>query len=398
MRAGEGTALIAVTTGAVVLPGVARRLGVPVAVAEIVFGVLVGQSGLGLGMGPDGEIVRALADLGLALFLFVAGMELDVGEVERHGPRVLAQPLACNLLTMATALGIARIVGLGPWLGLAAGATSVPLMLSVLRELGLARAPVGRRMLTIAGIGELASIALVGAFEVAGATAGAGPGPVAGRILLALLPVVATVVAVVLLRTLLWWYPGIFLRFVAVEDPQELGMRAGVGLLALFVGIAAVAGVEPMLGAFVAGLVVSSVLRDRGALETKLASMAYGFFVPIFFIQVGMRVALTPADLARDAGLIATMLAIVAGARLPAVAVLAATGFRFRDAVASGLLLSAPLTMLVAIADLGARSGGITPRTEASAVAVAMLASIVFPGLARRVLRSARAIGAPSPS
>ena len=78
MRPAEGIALIVVTAGAVAMPASARRLGIPVAVAEILFGLAIGRSGLGLEGAGESGIVRLLGDLGFALFLFVAGMEIQV--------------------------------------------------------------------------------------------------------------------------------------------------------------------------------------------------------------------------------------------------------------------------------------------------------------------------------
>ncbi len=392
MNADEGVALIAVTGAAVLLPGVARRLVVPVAVVEILFGVAIGRSGLGLAGAEEGGVVRSLGDLGFALFMFVAGMEIEVTPLLKRGPRGLALPITCAVFTLVTAFALTSAFGWSPWLGLAVGSTSVPLMSAVLRELGLARSPVAQRMLMVAGIGELVTIAVLAAFEVAGHAAGEGIAGMAVPTLRALVPVAATVAGAVVLRTLLWWYPKPFTRFVAVEDPQELGMRAGLALMALFIGLAAVGGIEPLLGAFVAGLLVSYALADRHALEHKLASMAYGFFVPIFFIAVGMRVSIVPHELLQELPFILLMLAAMAISRAPAGMLLGATGLRARDATAAALLLSAPLTLLIAVADLGARAGALSESTEAAALTVAILASVLFPALARRLLRSGRAL------
>jgi Kef-type K+ transport system membrane component KefB len=394
VNANEGGALIVVTAATVVLPSIARRLAVPVAVAELVFGVIIGRTGLGLGGAQEGEIVRSLGDLGFALFLFVAGMEIDVLRLLRGGRRGLVLPVACAVLTLAGSLGAGLLLGWNAWLGLAVGATSVPLMAAVLREMGLGQTPIAQRMFVVAGVGELVTIAVVAGVEVVAQAGSAGPAHTALLALRALVPPLAAVGAAALLRTLLWWYPAPFARLVAVEDPQELGMRAGLALMALFVGLAAIGGIEPLLGAFVAGLLVAYVLRVRTALEHKLGSMAYGFFVPIFFIQVGMRVAIEPRGLLDNFGLIAGMLGVMALARLPTVALLAATGLRARDATAAGLLLSAPLTLLIAVVDLGVRSGALTDDVEAAAITVAILAAVAWPALARMLLRSGRALPA----
>lgn len=390
MNQSEGIALTVVAAGAVVLPGVARRLGVPVAVTEILFGVLIGRTGLGLAGAGEGEILRSLGELGFALFLFVAGMEIDVGALMRGATRAVLQPLASGVLTFVVAFAAAFIFGWNVWIALAIGATSVPLMTSVLRESGLSRAPVAQRMLLVAGVGELVTIAIVAVAEVATHAEGA----VVTSVLRMFVPVAATILGAIVLRALVWWFPGPFVKLLAAEDPQELGMRAGVALMALFAGLAALGGIEPVLGAFVAGLLVAFVLRDRGQVEHKLAGAAYGFFVPVFFIGVGMRVELHPAALLEQAGFIVAMLVVLVLARAPAVAMLAGSGLRARDAAAAGLLLSAPLTLLIAVLDLGLRAGAISEEIEAAGIFVAILASVLYPAVARPLLRSGRRLQA----
>lgn len=392
VNSAEGITLILVTAGAVAMPAVARRLAVPVAVAEILFGLALGRSGLGLEGAGENGIVRLLGDLGFALFLFVAGMEIQVRDLASGNGRGLVVPLVGSVITLGVAIGSASFFGWSVWIGLAAGATSVPLMATVLRELGLSRAPVAQRMFAVAGVGELVTIAVVAAAEVVMHAHSVGAALLGGA--RALVPVGATVVCAVVLRTLLWWYPAPIARILTDEDPQELGMRVGMGLLALFVGLAALGGIEPLLGAFVAGLLVSYVLRDRGTLEHKLAGMAYGFFVPIFFIGVGMRVAIAPRALLDDAGFVFLMLGVMLAARVPVGMLLALTGSRSRDSAAATLLLAAPLTLMIAVVDLGVRAGSLAPETEGTAIAVALFASLLFPALARVLLRSGRDLAA----
>ncbi len=388
MRPAEGIALIVVTAGAVAMPALARRLSIPVAVAEILFGLCIGRSGLGLEGAQESGIVRLLGDLGFALFLFVAGMEIQVRSLAGANGRGLVVPLVCSMLTLAVAFAVAVIFGWNLWIGLAVGATSVPLMATVLRELNLSRTPVAQRMLAVAGVGELVTIAVVAIVEVASHAESAVDAVLGGA--RALVPVAATVLGAIVLRSLLWWFPAPFTRLLAAEDPQETGMRAGLALIALFVGLAALGGIEPLLGAFVAGLLVSYVFRDVGAVEHKLAGMAYGFFVPIFFIGVGMRVAIAPDLFLDRLGFIVSMLLVMVVARVPAGVVLALTGSRSRDSAAAALLLSAPLTLLIAVVDLGVRAGSVPADLEGAAITVAVLASLLYPALARVLLKSGR--------
>jgi Kef-type K+ transport system membrane component KefB len=162
-----------------------------------------------------------------------------------------------------------------------------------------------------------------------------------------------------------------------------------------FVAIAAVAGVEPILGAFIGGSLVGFVLRQKHALEAKIAALGNGLFIPIFFIVVGLRFEASALD--RRAVLSALGLAGLAGLAkiLPSLA-LARRGTKLRDRLAAGCLLSAPLTLVVAIGSIGRRLELIGAREQASIVLVAMVVSIVFPIVFRLLARGQAAAPAPA--
>lgn len=386
MTGATAGALLLVTVGATVLPALGRRLRVPVAIVEILYGILIGGSGLGLVRADEQPFLNFLADLGFALFLLVAGLELDFDEIERAGRKALAGTLLVSAVSIGAALGLGSALGWSPWVGLAAGATSVPLLMAVLRELGRLGSATGRRLVTLAALGEVVTVAVIALFELLGGHEEASLGAAVRLVL----PVLGVVLAGVLLRTAAWWYPSFFTRLVASEDPQELGVRVGLGLMFVFVGLAILGGIEPVLGAFLAGLTLAYVLRDKGALEHKLGSMAYGFFVPVFFVSVGVRLQLDGAQLVADLPFVLSLLGVMLAAKAVSGLYLLGTGVRARHALAGTLLLASPLTLVIAIADLASRAAAITGSQEAAVVAAGMVASLLFPTLARLLLAEPR--------
>lgn len=382
MTGATAGALLLVTVGATALPALGRRLRVPVSIVEILYGLAIGTSGLGLVSDPGQPFLGFLADLGFALFLLVAGLELDFDEIEAAGGRALVAAVVVAAGALGVSLALARTLGWSPWIGLAAGATSVPLLMAVLRELGMLSAPTGRRLVTLAAIGEVVTVAFIALFELLGGHEGAH---LTGALRL-VLPVLGVVLAGVALRAAVWWYPAFFARLIASEDPQELGIRVGLGLMFVFVGLAILGGIEPVLGAFLAGLTLAYVLRHKGALEHKLGSMAYGFFVPVFFIHVGTRLELSLGQLLADLPLVLGVIGVMLAAKAVFGLFMLARGMRARHALAGTLLLASPLTLVIAIADLGARGGALSPTQEAAVVTAGMLASLLFPILARPLL------------
>lgn len=387
MNGSAAGTLLLVTVGASLLPALGRRLRIPVAIVEILYGVLIGGSGLGLASDPGEPFLGFLAELGFALFLLVAGLELDFSEIERAGRRSLLGALAVSVASIGAAIGLAGILGWSPWIGLATGATSVALLVAVLRELGRLSSPVGRKLITLAALGEVVTVGAIALFELLGGH----EGPTVSAALRLILPVLGVVLGGVVLRTLLWWYPAVFGRLVASEDPQELGVRVGLGLMFVFIGLASLGGLEPVLGAFLAGLTLAYVLRDKGALEHKLGSMAYGFFVPLFFVHVGMRLELSASQLFSDLPFVLLVLVVMFASKTISGLYLIFTGLQSRAAIAGTLLLASPLTLVIAIADLAGRANAITSAQEGVLVAAGMIASLLYPTLARGLLSDKKA-------
>ena len=385
MNESAAIALVLMTTGAMLMPSVARKLAVPVAVTEIAFGLFIGPSGFGLVRDPGEPFIQALAELGFAFFLFLAGLEIDFRGFERKGLRSLASPFAYSVIAFGVALGLSVWLGYGIWVGLAMGATAVPLLLSVVREGRLLGTPLGTEMLSYAAMGELVTILLLSLVEMHAGAEGdvqAMAGGVAR--LLGLIGVVA--VALFVLRAAVWWFPVIFRRLLAHDDPSELGVRVGFGMMLLFVGLSMLAHLEPFLGAFVAGALLSFVVREAEVLEHKLSSMAYGFFVPVFFIHVGMRLEIDLGLLMRNWQLVVTVILAMLLAKLVPVPLLALRGLGWRNSLSTATLLAAPLTLVIAIMDLGARAGAVTPDVQAAVIAGGILASLLYPSIARRAL------------
>ena len=380
--------LLLITLGAMLTPTLARKLALPLAVIEIAYGALIGPHGLGLA-DPHLPFVHTLAELGFAFFLFLTGLEVDVPLLRAQGARAVLLLVGSSLLSFVLAGALASAAGWGTWTALALGATSVPLLMSVLRELELVHSDLGAGMIAAAAVGEVVTVALMSVLSVL-ASAASPAESVAGLARLAAL-VGALWLGTGLLRLALWWRPEPFLRMVATHDAAELGVRAGFGVMFLMVGLALLAGVEAVMGAFLGGLMVGGVVHDRGALEHKLGSMAWGFFVPVFFVHVGMRLELDLELLTHEAGWLLAMALVMLAAKLVPQLLFVLRGTPLPDAAAAALLNAAPLTLEIAIMDLAERAGQVDTRTGSAVIAAGILASLAYPSLGRRLLSRRRA-------
>jgi Kef-type K+ transport system membrane component KefB len=272
----------------------------------------------------------------------------------------------------------------------APGGSGDPTADLTLNELGHSKLPSGQLTILVGSIGELVTIVLLTAF---GFHHQYGLGlQLAYKIGELGLVFVAAYGLLLLLRVLIWWWPERFARLVRQHDPSEIGVRAGMATMLVFVAFAALLGVEAILGAFVAGALFSFVFREKGVLETKLASVGFGFFVPLFFISVGAEFDLGHALRLDTLGRFGWLFAASVLVKLLPALLLCGAGLRLREAVGSGLLLAAPLTLLVAISRLGVSLKVIDSGTASAVVLLAVGSGVFLPWLYRLLLPPARAV------
>ncbi|MBT3221765.1 MAG: cation:proton antiporter [Proteobacteria bacterium] len=379
MHIEEAWTLLVIALGAFSIPLLSGRIGVPAAVGEILFGILVGQHVLGLV--HENEFTTFLAEFGFAFLMFLAGLELEFSQIEKRGARGIAFATAIATSFFVFALVLVAIAKLPIYLFLAFGALSVGILLVTLTELGITRSPAAQAMILIGSIGEFVTIILVTGFgfyhhhgfglQLFGAMAE----------LLAIF--VVAYVVLVFLRTLIWWYPHSFARVVSEDDPSEIGVRAAMATMLVFVAFATLMGVEAILGSFVAGALFSFVFREKGILHTKMSSLGFGFFVPIFFIWVGAEFNLVAVVHWDALVLVALFLLLSLLTKIPPSMFLMLQGHHWREALGGGLLFAAPLTLLVVIASIGHDAGLIDETMSSALVLLAIVTGVLFPWGAR---------------
>jgi Kef-type K+ transport system membrane component KefB len=376
-------ALIAVA--APLLLGLVPSLRVPAVVLEIVAGIVVGPSGLGW---VEVDVpVQVLALIGLAFLLFLAGLEIDLPGL--RGP-ILKTAVTGFGVTLALGVAVGLVFGAIGWvkspllIAVALSATSLGLVVPVLKDAGQVDQPVGQ--LTIAG----ASVADFGAVVLLSLLFSESGGGVGGKlVLLGLFAVLAVLTVVALIR--LERIMRLDVVIVRLQDTTaEIRVRIAVLLLIGFVALAGRLGLETILGAFLAGAILNMLDRDTVThpnFHLKLEAIGYGFVIPVFFVASGMRFDLqalvdSPSAVAR-VPLFLLGLLIVRG--VPA-ALYARTIGR-RKAVAAGLLQATSLPFLVTATQIGVALGEIKPVNGAALVSAGLLSVIIFPLVAVTLLR-----------
>jgi Kef-type K+ transport system membrane component KefB len=388
------TNLLVVAAVAVLAPlmvGFAPRLRVPAVVLEIIGGIIIGPSGFGW-VRVDLP-VQILALFGLAFLLFLAGLEIDVHQLRG---RLLRFAVLGYLATLVLGYGAGATFTAAGWvsqpllIAITLSATSLGLVVPVLKDAGQVRSRVGQTALAAASVADFAAIVLLSLFfSSSGGSTGSK---------VVILGVFAGLVAVTGLAVS---GAGRSMRLgqvlVRLQDTTaEIRVRFAVLLLVAFTVLAEKFGLESILGAFLAGAIVGLVDRDSSShpnFRIKLDAIGYGFLIPVFFVASGVRLNLTgllhsPSALARVPVFLLALL-VVRG--LPAFIGLRANGTK--PTLALGLLQATSLPFIVTATQIGVALGKISSVTAAALVCAGLLSVLIFPLIALVLLRQ----GEPAP-
>lgn len=378
------------------LAGLRPQLRIPSAVLEIMAGVVLGPSVLGV-VHIDLP-VQILALVGLAFLLFLAGLEIDARQLRG---RVLGLAVVGYGLTLLLGYGVgtgfaaAELISQPLLLAIALSATSLGLVVPVLKDAGQANSRAGQSAISNATVADFAAIVLLSLFFSSSASSAGGQLALLGGFALVVL-----VLAVLVARAGRSMRLGDLL--IRLQDTTaEIRIRFAVVLLIAFTTLAVRFGLESILGAFLAGAVVSLLDRDSSShphFRTKLEAIGYGFLVPVFFISSGVRLDLTGL-VDTPSGLVLVplfLLALLIVRGLPALLLLRAIGPRTTLAVA--LLQATSLPFLVTAAQIGMELGQLSTITGAALVCAGLLSVLIFPPSALALLRDRTpAPGPPAP-
>jgi trk system potassium uptake protein TrkA len=381
-----------------------RRLRLPVVVGEILAGIVIGRSGLNL-VGED-PMLEVLALLGFAYLMFLSGLEVDFDAVlPRPGAwqgswkERLSNPLSQGMGIFALTVVVALLGGLGlhamgavddPWLmALILATTSLGVVVPVLKERGLMNQAYGQSLLVAAVIADFATMLLVSVYVVLN-THGLSP-----EVLLVLLLFGAFGTAYRIASLARARFPGLTLFRSVSDATAQIDVRGAFAIGLAFIALAQGLGVEMILGAFLGGALLS-LLTDRGKsdLHHKLDVFGYAFFIPIFFITVGVRFDLAAVLESPQTLLLVPVLLVLAYAIKLAASLLFRISHSWRATLAGGVLLSSHLSLEIAVAAIGLELGVIDQATNSAIILMAIVTATVSPLIFNRIAPTAQA--APS--
>lgn len=365
---------------------------IPIVIGELLAGVAFGRSGLG--WIQSNAVLETLSTLGFIFLMFLSGLEVDLARLfdtrsrdaagsgtfrkaAAHPVFLAAGSYAITLiLSFSAALVLAHLGFVeNTWImALILSTTSLGVVMPVLKESNLTGERYGQAILNAAMVADFISIFLLSLWVMARAS-----GITAEMLLL-----------LVLLLAFAAVYRGadIFQRKLPANRffeeistaTSQIQVRGTFTLVLLFIVLASQLGAENIVGAFLAGVIISMLSEDEGSdLRLNLDAIGYGFFIPIFFIMVGADLNLPSLLQSHHALLIVPLLVAIAfGVKLVS-ALVFRMQFPWKPTLAAGFLLSAHLSLEIAAATIGRQLGLIDEALFSAIIMVAVLTCILSP-------------------
>jgi len=270
----------------------AIRLGQPSVLGELLVGVLLGPSLLNILHLPFltdhalPEIISQIGEIGVLMLMFIAGLELHLDELTRNTKVSALAGILGVLAPAALGWSVGRLFGMDNnaslFLGLTLGATSVSISAQTLMELKVLRSRVGLGLLGAAVFDDVLVILLLSLFFAftSGADGLLGSLLVLGKMLLFFALAAAFGI---------WALPRIVRKVRGMPVSQNILTLAVVIMLSYGIAAEVIGGMAAITGTFLAGLMFARS-PEKEALEPRIAALAYGFFVPVFFVNIGLAV------------------------------------------------------------------------------------------------------------
>jgi Kef-type K+ transport system membrane component KefB len=375
------------------------RLGQPKVMGEIVAGILLGPSVLGMLLpAVEGYLfsdpvvggLRTIAQFGLVLFMFLVGLEMDVGKLRGSGRTVTIVAQASIAVPLLLAIGFAVLIhprfgdGVNPlafhlFFGAAMAVTAFPVLARLLVETGLARERVGVISLVCAAVNDLVAWILV-AIVIAVSSAN-GPGRALASLGLALVFVAGMLLVV---RPLMrrWGEPPVwavlFVTLISAWIAEQIGVHA-------------------IIGSFLAGLVMPRRAEWQQWLHDRISVLVGNLLLPIFFVVVGLSTRVDQLTWAGLLLLLGVTAVAIAGKFGGSTLAARAAGEQWRDALTIGVLMNTRGITEIVILTTGLQLGIISPTVFTVMVLMALITTVMAAPVLTFIKRGAGGAAVPAP-
>ncbi len=261
------TTIALISVIAFISPIIAEKIRVPAVVLEIVLGMVFGVSFLNLIY--SSEWLSFLSLFGLIFLMFLAGLEIDAETVLRSGH--LKKVVAFFILSLSLSAAFTILAGLSFFYAIILTNVAVGVVVSVLREIGTDKEEFGQLNIVAALVSDFSTMFLLSIYFLTGYL----------QIAFAFAIILVFLAAYRFGKLVIWYFPEFISKWFS-DEPSEIGVRGSLAIMILFVGLSSFLGVEAILGAFLAGVLLSITFRVGRSSTTSYTAWVLASSSPYF--------------------------------------------------------------------------------------------------------------------
>lgn len=363
---------LAVIIGATKIAGhLSARLGQPAVLGELIVGILLGPAVLGV-IDPDVSFLHYFSEIGVLLLMFLAGLETDLEQLKRNWKAAFAVAVGGVIVPFIGGYAAALAFGFGQHYALFFGilfcATSVSISVQVLKEMNRLGSKEGTTILGAAVVDDVLVVILLAVMmSLLGSGEQVSLGMLIGKKVIFF--------AVIILAC--WLLVPLMMKWFSKLKVTEAAIGIALVLCFCFSYFAEYMGIAGIIGAFAAGIAISQTPLHQ-QVTRKLEPIAYGIFVPVFFVSIGLNVSFEGLGTQIGFVIVISVIAIVTkligggfGAKI--------TGFSTRSSIAVGAGMISRGEVALIIASTGLQAGLLLERYFTSVIIMVVVTTLVTP-------------------
>ncbi|WP_099159102.1 cation:proton antiporter family protein [Virgibacillus ndiopensis] len=374
------TSLMIVVGIAFFIPIILQRFNlrfIPVVIAEIIAGLLIGKSGLNII--ADDPWLELLSLLGFIFLMFISGLEIDFSVFKRkkdkdtNSPNPVVISLVVFLLIITISFALSYVLVMidlikDPFLmTLIISTISLGIVVPVIREKNMNEGLLGQIILLITVIADFSTMILLTIYAMFRDEEGV-------KVLLLLVLFMAVFLAYRIIKR----YFKFELFDNLLRGTIQLGTRGVFALILLFVSLSETIGAENILGAFLAGMIIS-LLAPKKEFIHQLDSFGFGFLIPIFFVMVGVRLNIWELFVDKKILLLMPLLLLFMYLAKMIPALVLKKWYSWKEVLSIGILTTSKLSLVIAAAAIALELGVINDVLHGAIILVSILTCLISP-------------------
>lgn len=370
---------------------ICQKLGQPSVIGEIIAGIVLGPSLLGslfpeisAMVFPESSIgsIKLLSEIGLVLFMFIVGMELDLKVLKNRANDAILISHTCIAILFTLGIGLSyfiyrdfthpdgRFLPFALFMGIAMSITAFPVLARIVHERGLNKTPLGAMVITCAAVDDITAWCLLAAVIAIAK---------AGTFVSALYVILFAVLYVIIMFKIV----SPFLKRLAdLQTSKNIISKSVVGVFFLVLlcsaYITSIIGIHPLFGAFLAGVIMPPNMNFRKLFIDKIEDISLLLLLPLFFVYTGLN---TKIGLLNDASLWGICIVIICiasfGKIVGGTLVARYVGFDWKSSTTIGTLMNTRGLMELVVLNIGLDLGILTPQIFAMMVVMALVTTFM---------------------